>query len=241
MEKNEIVVSGSGELAPANQQQLLQVITDLIKGEGFPQHLNTITKAMAAWNFAAQLGLKPQIACRQIAVIKGTPAIFGDLPRALAERTGELERCETYVFDSEYNRISFSNKNLKADVFGSVTFIKRKGKDVQEYVFTLDDARRAGKYPAKEGTPWFSYTKIMLQRKSEGFALKKEFADALNGCAIAEYDFDEIPNTAEPKDVTPTDQRPQNEADALWRELKHGTDETQANTAVDAPGDQTVP
>jgi len=150
----------------------------------------------------------PDTCIRQVAQIHGVMAIFGDLPLSLAQRTHEVTHLKEQWFDKEYKILCFENKNLDDDAYGAVIWLGRDGETPQSFAFTLKDAENAKLYPPKKrdgspspDSPWAKYTKMMLRYKARSIALKSLFADAINGVAIAEYDFDTI--DPEIKDVTP--------------------------------------
>lgn len=202
-----------GELAPQNAVELGAVLSQIATGGGFPERFDTKEKRMAAYNLAYSLMKSQwQLALNHIAIIKGQMSIYGELPGTLAERTGEVEEKHTKFYDENYIEICLANKNLSAKPFAAVTKIKRKGREVKEFSYTLDEAQKAGQYPPMKwdkqqrcqvpnpDSPWEKHFKTMLARKSQALAIKFEFPDALVGVPIAEYDFDEAPDI---KDVTP--------------------------------------
>jgi hypothetical protein len=152
--------------------------------------------------FVRSLNL-PDVAIRQVAVIDGTPSLFGDLPLSLVQRSGDLVKFKEYWFDKAYTIINFENKNLHEEVFGAVCFVQRKGGDIENFSFTLDDAKIAKLYPCENPKkPWAKYPKMMLRYRARSIALKSQFADTINGVGIMEYDFNELGE--EMKDVSPT-------------------------------------
>lgn len=179
-----------GAVAPTNHSELLRHIDRLAKNGGLPKQFDTAEKAYAGWHFANALGLAPQIAMRQIAIINGTPSIWGDLPLALVRKTGELEFFEEYLVDKDYKKISFENKNLQVEFFAGVCEIKRAKFDKKTFHFTVEQAKTAGLW--KKAGPWCTYPDVMIKMRARSVALKTEFGDALNGVAIQEYDFADV-------------------------------------------------
>ncbi len=189
-------------LAPTDHAQLSRFINQMITAKAIPRHLKNLEEVISAWNFAAQLNLPPQPSLRNIAVIEGTPSLFGDLPLALVQRHNDFVFYEEFNIDEESTRISFENKNLKNKPWGGVVRLQRKGmKEPQSFAFTLGDAERAGLLRrAKEGMPWQAYQPVMLIRRARIMAIRALFADAITGASIAE-DFGYAPDL---KDVTPS-------------------------------------
>lgn len=181
-----------------DNSELVRIIKTFMAGGALPKSLDTEPKVIAAWQMAASLNVPPAIAIQNMAFINGTLSIWGQLPKALAEATGQLQDFKLFLIDEECVEICLKNKNLKSPIWAAVCQIKRKDRSWNEYVFSLDDAKKAG-LTSKQG-PWQQYTAIMLRRRATAMALKFEFPDALMGVSIAEYDSDQAPDL---KDVTP--------------------------------------
>lgn len=203
-----------GALVPHNSTELVRTLDQIAEGGGFPAIFDTRQKRIAAYSLAnALMGSRWQLALNNIAIIKGKMAIWGELPGALAEQTKEVAEKEVFCVDENLNRICIVNKNLNAAPYAGVCLIQRKGRSMKEFQYTIDEAKAAGQYPPmkwdkntrqevlNEDSPWHKWPKIMLMRKAMAMAIKFEFADAMIGTPIAEYDFDEIPDM---KDVGPS-------------------------------------
>ncbi len=218
---NAIAIRKSGtDLVPANHIELLALIDQMIKAGSVPRHLENRLQVLAAWNFAAQLKLPPQPSLRNIAVIEGTPSLFGDLPLSLAQSHKSFLFYREYHITKDYKEISIENKNLDAEIYAGVVEIQRKGmKKPETYYFTRDEALTAGLIAYNEKTktyqarkrngewspksPWSSYQGTMYIRRARGKGLKAHFADALCGAGIAEYDFHQAPDLEEIREVGP--------------------------------------
>jgi RecT family len=200
-----IDIGETGSLTPKNHNQLFMVARQLIMGKAVPKWFTTPEAVYAAMNYAASLNLPPQPSLSNIAMVQGVPSIFGDLPLALAQRTDEIESHEEFVFDENYNKICYENKNLNAKYIGATCVIKRKGREVTTESFTIEDAKKAGLWEMKSSTgspmPWSLYPKTMLIRRARSALLKRLFPDALRGARITEYDDHQAPDL---RDVTPT-------------------------------------
>lgn len=206
-----IAVDQKSQLIVArDNSELVRMITLFSKGTAFPKTLDTPEKIIAAWQVAASLNLPPMVAIQNLAVIHGSVSMWGQLPKALAERTGQLEDYKLILFDKEQKQICLGEKNLGADVWGAVVQIRRSKRSVNEYSFTEPEAKKAGLL--NKAGPWTDYRKIMYARRASGHAMKFEFPDALMGVPVAEYDFHQAPDL---KDVTPSQTR-----DAISEELK---------------------
>ena len=214
------VQADSLQLAPQNHTQLVAFIRQMIEAGAMPKHLTNVPQIISAWNFAAQLRLPPQPSLRNIAVIEGTPQMFGDLPLALVQRHKEFVHYSEYNFDRQYNKICFENKNLDAEIYGGLVYIQRKGMEKPEsFTFTVDDAKRAGigKLITKNGnaTVYAKYPQVMYIRRARIMSIRAHFADALAGACIAE-EFGYAPDLI---DVTPIEG--DNSADDLTAEINN--------------------
>lgn len=152
-----------------------------------PNHFDTVEKVLTGTQFAYELGLKPLTGLRQIAIINGTPSIWGELPLGLCLRSGLLEFINEEVFAEDGTKITpESNKTA----YKAVCTVKRKGfPEPTIRFFSLADAQQAGLLN-KTGSPWQKYQRRMLQMRSRAWAIKDTFADVLAGISIAEYDHD---------------------------------------------------
>lgn len=201
----------TGEIVAKDSSELMRQIGILMKGNAFPVSMDTPAKCIAAWNLACSFkGVSPQRAISNMMYIGNVLSIWGELPKALAEATGEIEDYELYLVDEDYNVIIPENKNLKSDPFAAICKIKRRGRTKNTYFFTTSEAEKAGLL-RKRG-PWQDYAKIMLKRRAQGEGLKFEFSDALMGANIAEYQFNHFP---EIKDVSPQIREGRNVANEL--------------------------
>jgi hypothetical protein len=198
-----MAVDDNKVLSPTTASELSSYLSLMAQGGAFPEAFDNQAKKLAAYNLARSLmGKNWQLAINNIAAIKGKLTIYGDLPRAIAEQTGQVEEFRLYTIDSDYQEMVKENKNLDAEVFAAVCEVKRKGRAAKQYAYTIQDATKAGQLPASRAdSPWNKHKKIMLMRKAMNLGVKFEFPDALLGCPIAEYDYDIAPDLE--KDVTP--------------------------------------
>lgn len=124
-----------------------------------------------------ELGLPPMASIGKIAVINGTPSLFGEMPLALVMKSGLLEDIQESV--------EMDGK----DPLRATCAVKRKGMSPMVREFTRDDATRAGLWG--KGV-WAKYPKRMIQMRARGHAIKDAFPDVLSGVSIAEYDWDTV-------------------------------------------------
>lgn len=147
-----------------------------------PKGLNTPEKVLVALQLCLELKLPPMTSIGKIAVINGTPSLFGDLPLALVMRSGKVASFEEEWFNWLPNN---------SELCGARCKVSRKdipGETVRQ--FTVEDAEKAGLY---KNDVWKKYTKRMLQLRARAWALKDTFPDVLSGISIAEWDFNSSP------------------------------------------------
>lgn len=181
-----IQADSNGLLKPQNLDEAWRMAKYYVASKILPERYNTPEMVLTAMQFALELGLRPLTALRQIAVVKGTPTVFGDLPLSMAYASGKLVNIKEIYLDKDMNEISFANKNLKNPIFAAYCRVIRAGdSEPLETYFSLDDANRANLL----GSPtWKNYPQYMLRYRARSQALKGKFPDALNGISIGEYD-----------------------------------------------------
>lgn len=185
-----MVTINDGDMVAENPEGLLKIAQYHLKSGMLPKHYNSIEKIITASTWARELGLKPLTAMRQMAVINGSPSLYGDLPLSLVAKHPDFEWIEEYFVDDEFNEICASNKNLNKRAYAAICITKRKGNPKpHEAFFTMDDKALAG----LGGNTWSKYTKDMLLYRARARNLKSSFPDALNGAPIAEYDYSVMP------------------------------------------------
>jgi hypothetical protein len=182
----QINVDESGVLKPRNIDEAYRLAKAYVMSGILPERYKTAESVLTAMQFALELGLKPLTAMRQIAVVKGTPCLFGDLPLSLCYSSGKLEAIKEVWLDKDGREINLANKNLTAQAYAAFCVVKRKGDpEPLEAFFTMDDAQNAG---LLNSPTWKAYPKRMLRYRARSQALKDKFPDCLNGISIAEYD-----------------------------------------------------
>lgn len=186
------------------------------------QYRNQPSMVLTAMQYAFELGLRPLSAMRQMAVINGSPALFGDLPLALVRNSKKLTYFKEFNIDSEMNEICFENKNLYAEKVGAVCIVQRVGGEKRSFSFTLEDAKRAGLLGRDT---WQKYPDIMLKYRARSAAVKSEFGDVLSGIGIAEYDYnlapDGMPMAPEENQIDAENQACINAIESIFKQLNY--------------------
>lgn len=163
------------------------------KSKLLPARFTTPEQILTAMHFAMEhFPTTALTALRQIAVIEGTPTMFGDLPLAKVMGTGTMAFKNEYFVDKNWKPISIENGNMNEELFAAVCETgRRMGDFINKHTtsFSLDDAKRAGLLG--RGT-WTKYPKDMLRYKARGRNLKDQFPDALNGVSQGEFDHDVV-------------------------------------------------
>ena len=132
---------------------------------------------LVAIQWGAEFGVSPMAAIQNIAVINGSPSIYGDLGKALLMSSGLCEDFHITAADE-----------IKTNGGRAICRIKRRGIPT-EFVgqFSLDDARRAGLL-GKDN--YKNYPERQVQWRAFWFAMRDGFADMLKGLRGAEEVLD---------------------------------------------------
>ncbi len=171
-------------LVPTNMQQAMDLAQVLATSTIIPKdYHNKPGDIMAAMVMGLDVGLKPMQALKNIAVINGRPALYGDALLAVIKTKADYEHV-TEEFDDEK--------------MVATCRAKRRGEPEVVRTFSQADAQTAGLW--KKAGPWTQYPKRMLQMRARAFAMRDTFPHHLSGISVAE-EVQDIPT--EPKDVTP--------------------------------------
>ncbi len=209
--------TNTGMLIGKNLPEQYKLAEAYCKSGLLPKMYDTPAKVLTAMQYAYELGLKPLSAMRQICIINGTPAIFGDLPLAIVRQSGLLEYIKEYLLDKDGEFITVKNKNINAEPWGAICIVKRKGDpDEIERTFTHREAEKA---QLLNKDVWKKYEKTMLKYRSRGSALHDAFPDVLAGMAIAEYHFNDLPKD-ENEVVVATSEEVKEDLDKTMSDLK---------------------
>lgn len=192
-EKPQIAISdysGSKSLMPNNIDEAYRIAQAFSKSSFIPRHFQgKEADCFAAINLGMEVGLPPMRSLQSIAVVNGTPCIYGDAQLALVRASGLLGS-----FKEEYSG-SITEGNLKA-----TCILTRIGDtEVVSESFDMTDAKTANLW-SKQGT-WKTHPKRMLRYKARAFALRDKFADVLLGLT---HSIEEMQGEEVMKDATPT-------------------------------------
>ncbi len=149
-----------------------------------PRGMNT-TQVMVSIQMGAEIGVPPMTALRNIAIINGRPAIWGDLPLAQAERSGKLVDISEVI------------EGAGDKMVATCTIVKRGRSTPYTSSFSVTDAKTA-KLWGKAG-PWTEYPRRMLALRARAFAIRDAFPECLGGFYLRE-EAEDIP-VAEAKPV----------------------------------------
>jgi hypothetical protein len=162
----------------------------VLEGGMAPQSFKTINQIATAMMMGMELGLPPMGALRTIAVVKGTPSVWGKGGYALAmdhplyedhEVTWQVGDGEETEFPPEY-----SKPEDVPDTLRCICRVWRKGaKKPKGQKFSVADAKIAGLWLMKSSSgaamPWTSYWSQMMYHKAVGNALEMAIPEAFIG------------------------------------------------------------
>lgn len=163
------------------------------------------TAVAAALVMCKQFNL-PQQAMNEMAFVNGRIQVHSKLYTALAQRHPLYGEDEIFEITEKQERRCVDNKNLHEPTWGVVIRVRKKGSNfLNEYVFTMDDAERAGLLDPRKrdgsknnDSAWLKYTRDMLYHKCKFRAYGREYASSLEGIEMFEDRYE--PTT---RDVTP--------------------------------------
>lgn len=174
---------------PTTYEEAWRMSKGIVEGGFNPPSLKSAESVMQAIIYGLEVGMKPFMALKNIAVINGRPAVYGDAIPGLVYASGLCEFIEL-KYEGE-------GDNLTA-----ICTTKRKGAPgpVSDR-FSVADAKKAGVW-GKSG-PWSAYPRRMLGVRARSFVLRDTYPDILGGINVVEeiQDADYI-------DVTPTPPSP---------------------------------
>jgi hypothetical protein len=181
-----------------------------------PTSFKTPQQVFVAFLAASELGVGPSFAMRWMMVINNVPAVWGDGPMALVERSGLQESWSTGTVGKR-----------GTDDFGVWFETTRKGRAPHRVVFTKGDAVHAGLW-SKPG-PWKSYPERMMLARARAYALRNTYPDVLGGVAIAEEERDH--------DRSAAPESPATGSAGLLAALAPAVEPGEPEEAVDVPWD----
>lgn len=146
--------------------------------QGNPQDI------LVAINFGSEVGLKPLQSLNSVAVVNGTPSLYGDAPLGLVKQAPDfeyiLEDNEGFAFARDnvngWEHLKNINKNDT-----SICVVKRAGQPPTVREFSKEDVATA-----KLGNVHKSYPKTMRKYRARSRALRDAFPDVLKGLQQAE-------------------------------------------------------
>lgn len=213
---------------PTTYDEAWRMSKGIVEGGFNPPSLKSAQSVMQAIIYGLEVGMKPFMALKNIAIINGRPAVYGDAIPGLVYASGLCEFIEL-KYEGE-------GDNLTA-----ICTTKRKGAPhpVSDR-FSVADAKKAGVW-GKAG-PWSAYPRRMLGVRARSFVLRDTFADILGGINVVEEieDVDMIDVTP----PSPSAEAPEPEAAApiaRSRRTKRESPPPAAAAAEEPAGEETPP
>ncbi len=167
---------GERGIKPENVGDLWLISQRIAESGLAPKGMEKPETIFVALEMGMELGLPMMAALRNIAVINGRAAVWGDAALALVQNSGLVEDYDEYV-------------EGEGDQMAGVVTSKRRGRSrPQTTRFSVADAKRAGLW-GKQG-PWSQYAPRMLKLRARGFNLRDQFPEVLQGLYTAEEAMD---------------------------------------------------
>lgn len=181
---NELIVKSektSLMLEPTNIMEAEQLAERLAKSTIIPRNFqNKPNDIYVAMMWSRNLGLPIVQGLQSIAVINGTPSVWGDAQLGICLASGLLESMKETIIG-------------QGDQMTAHCVVTRKGQaEPFSWSFSVFEAKQAGLW-GKQG-PWRQYPKRMLALRARSVALRNAFADLLKGLITAEELRDSVSN-----------------------------------------------
>lgn len=174
-------------LEPRNLKEALKICEYLASSSLVPkQYQGKPADILVCINWGMEVGLKPLQALSNIAVINGTPSMWGSAPLALVRNSPEFE---FILEDNEafaYARDKINGWSHLQDVNPndtSICVVKRKDEPPLVREFSKEDVKMAGL-----GNVHKNYPKDMRKYRARSRALEASFGDVLKGLRQAELE-----------------------------------------------------
>lgn len=157
---------------------------------------------MVAVQFGTEIGLKGLQSLQSIAVINGTPSIYGDAALALVRSSGMLEDFDEWIeVDGvrQVGAVDIISLDGKGKQIVQYCMSKRKGMKARTTAFSVADAKQAKLWMKKNknqwgesDSPWVTSPQRMLMFRARSWNLRDNFGDVIKGLPLYEeaLDFD---------------------------------------------------
>lgn len=171
-------------IVPTTFNEAVQIAGAIVRAGMAPRGYDNAEKATVAILAGLEVGFTPFAALQSIAVINGTPAVYGDGLVALVRASGLLEDMQEGL-----------DVNEKGEPQAAWCKVKRKGEaSWKERMLTRPECARAG-WLNKQG-PWTATPGRMMTIRVRAWLFRDVFADVLRGLKSAEEVQDMV-------DITP--------------------------------------
>jgi hypothetical protein len=162
-------------IVPTNFNEVVQIAGAIVRAGMAPKAYEGNTeKAAVAILAGMEVGFTPFASLQSIAIINGTPSVFGDGLVALVRASGLLEDIQE-TLDVDENGVPQA----------AICRVKRKGEATWgEQIVTRAQCAKAG-WLQKQG-PWTQTPGRMMSIRARAWAFRDRFADVLRGLKSAE-------------------------------------------------------
>lgn len=226
-EQSSAILAGqNGKLQLDSIESQMAMAQKLLQNRLISETFKNPQQVVIGIQLCKSLNIDPIMGLKQMYVLHGKPAIFGDLPLSICQASGLLESIKEYWVDNDGQEICVKNKNLKAVPYAAICQLKRKGdSELQEDYFTLDDMKLA----QMKSPTWNRYQRTMMRYRARTQALKSKFADVLNGIEIAEYVSQDLPKEGVLVDSAPIEPSQKDAILSLTQKLERSESELNAH------------
>lgn len=149
---------------PRNFTELLEACKILVASKIMPKEIDTPEKAAVVILTGRELGLRMMASTRSVYVVNGKPSLSAQMMLSLAYGTKELEDIEI-------------TEEGQGESAKCTVAVKRKGKKSYSYSFSVEMAKKMGKYQNE----WLKQPENMAKQRAISGNLRVTFPDAILG------------------------------------------------------------
>ena len=168
----------------------------IIAAKMHPNSLDTVDKVAIAILTGAEVGWKPMLSVRSLAVINGVPGWTTAAARALVQDSGQLKpgtSIQEGVIHADGCQHEKEGKRCIDGCYGYCCTHHREHAVEREVKFSVADAKQAKLWNDPERDPWQKYPTRMLMHRAAGFHFRDCWGAVLNGLDLAEVVADYPP------------------------------------------------
>jgi hypothetical protein len=217
----------NGQFAPNDFDGLYRLANIMCKSGMVPKaYEGKVESTFVAMQMGMEIGMSFMSALQNIAVVNGKPTLYADGVTAMLQGRKQLESIEEW-YEADGEKVDPSDLPMDLNSWPNVkaiSILKRVGQDnPYRGSFSVNDAKRAGRWNPEKGGVWKAYPARMLMWRARTFPARDGFSDCLHGIGIFEEQID-INDAERAIDVTPEHIKPEEKPSVSVKDLEEQID-----------------